>query len=128
VTIALDHTIVSARDPRAAAKRLGELLGVPWSESGVGPFSPVYVSDGFTIDFIEDASDFPVQHLCFRVTEPEFDAILARIRAAGIKYRSNVRGPDDGRVNTGYGGRMVYWNDPEGHQWEMLTVSYARRP
>jgi catechol 2,3-dioxygenase-like lactoylglutathione lyase family enzyme len=128
VTIALDHTIVSARDPRAAAKRLGELLGVPWSESGVGPFSPVYVSDGFTIDFIEDASDFPVQHLCFRVTEPEFDAILARIRAAGIKYRGNVRGPDDGRVNTGYGGRMVYWNDPEGHQWEMLTVSYARRP
>jgi catechol 2,3-dioxygenase-like lactoylglutathione lyase family enzyme len=128
VTIALDHTIVSARDPRAAAKRLGELLGVPWSESGLGPFSPVYVSDGFTIDFIEDASDFPVQHLCFRVTEPEFDAILARIRAAGIKYRGNVRGPDDGRVNTGYGGRMVYWNDPEGHQWEMLTVSYARRP
>ena len=128
MTIALDHTIVSARDPRAAAKRLGELLGVPWSESGLGPFSPVYVSDGFTIDFIEDASDFPVQHLCFRVTEPEFDAILARIRAAGIKYRGNVRGPDDGRVNTGYGGRMVYWNDPEGHQWEMLTVSYARRP
>ena len=128
MTIALDHTIVSARDPRAAAKRLGELLGVPWSESGAGPFSPVYVSDGFTIDFIEDASDFPVQHLCFRVTDPEFDAILARIRAAGIKYRSNVRGPDDGRVNTGYGGRMVYWNDPEGHQWEMLTVSYARRP
>jgi catechol 2,3-dioxygenase-like lactoylglutathione lyase family enzyme len=128
VTIELDHTIVSARDPRAAAKRLGELLGVQWSESGVGPFSPVYVSDGFTIDFIEDASDFPVQHLCFRVTEPEFDAILARIRDAGIKYRSNVRGPDDGRINTGYGGRMVYWNDPEGHQWEMLTVSYARRP
>jgi catechol 2,3-dioxygenase-like lactoylglutathione lyase family enzyme len=127
VTIELDHTIVSARDPRAAAKRLGELLGVQWSESGVGPFSPVYVSDGFTIDFIEDASDFPVQHLCFRVTEPEFDAILARIRDAGIKYRSNVRGPDDGRINTGYGGRMVYWNDPEGHQWEMLTVSYARR-
>jgi uncharacterized glyoxalase superfamily protein PhnB len=30
-------------------------------------------------------------------------------------------------VGAGYGGRMVYWNDPEGHQWEMLTVSYARR-
>lgn len=22
----------------------------------------------------------------------------------------------------------AYWNDPEGHQWEMLTVSYARAP
>jgi hypothetical protein len=25
-----------------------------------------------------------------------------------------------------YGGSMVYWNEPDGHQWEMLTVSYAR--
>jgi hypothetical protein len=22
----------------------------------------------------------------------------------------------------------VYWNVPDGHQWEMLTVSYARNP
>ena len=20
----------------------------------------------------------------------------------------------------------LYWNDPDGHNWEMLTVSYAR--
>ena len=32
------------------------------------------------------------------------------------------------RINTEYGGRMVYWNEPDGHQWEMLTVSYARQP
>ena len=59
-------------------------------------------------------------------TSKEFDAILQRIRAAGIKYRSTVRGPEDMQVNTQYGGRMVYWNEPDGHQWEMLTVSYAR--
>jgi hypothetical protein len=23
---------------------------------------------------------------------------------------------------------MLYWNEPDGHQWEMLTVSYARQP
>lgn len=128
LAIELDHTIVSARDPRAAAKRLGELLGVPWAESGVGPFSPVYVNDGLTLDFIDDAGPFPVQHFCFRVGEREFDAILARLVAASIKYRSTVHGPEDMQVNTSYGGRMVYWNDPEGHQWEMLTVSYARPP
>jgi len=58
----------------------------------------------------------------------EFDAILGRIQAAGIPYRSSVRGPVDGAINTDYGGRMFYWNDPEGHQWELLTVSYARQP
>jgi hypothetical protein len=31
------------------------------------------------------------------------------------------------RVNTDYGGRLVYWDQPDGHVWEILTVSYARR-
>ena len=122
----LDHTIVSAKNQRASAKRLAELLGVRWAESGAGSFSPVYVNNGLTLDFIDDDTDFPVQHFCFRVSEAEFDAILARLKAARIKYRSSVRGPEDMKVNTDYGGRMVYWNEPDGHQWEMLTVSYAR--
>lgn len=29
-------------------------------------------------------------------------------------------------ISTYLGGRGIYWNEPEGHQWEMLTVSYAR--
>jgi hypothetical protein len=32
------------------------------------------------------------------------------------------------QVNTQYGGRIVYWNEPDGHVWEALTVSYARQP
>jgi len=128
MTLELDHVIVSARDQRAAARRLAELLGVPWSESGVGPFSPVYVNDGLTLDFIDDDGPFPVQHFCFRVDEETFDAILARLSAAGVAYRSSVRGPQDGAVNIAWSGRMVYWNEPDGHQWEMLTVSYARAP
>ena len=126
--IELDHVIVSARDQRASAKRLAGLLGVRWSESGVGPFSPVYLNDGLTLDFIDDATAFPIQHFCFRVDEATFDAILARIESAGIAYRSTVRGPVDRKINTDYGGRMIYWNEPDGHQWEMLTVSYARPP
>lgn len=126
MTIELDHVIVSARNQRASARRLAELLGVRWAASGAGPFSPVYVDDGLTLDFIDDEGPFPIQHFCFRVSEQEFDAILQRITAAGIGYRSSVRGPEDMQVNTHHGGRMVYWNEPDGHQWEMLTVSYAR--
>lgn len=126
--IALDHTIVPSHHAVASARQLAELLGVPWAEAGLGPFSPVYVSEGLTLDFIQTDEDFPVYHFCFRVDEPAFDAILARIQAAGIVFRSSVRGPDDSRINTDYGGRMVYWNVPDGHQWEMLTVSYARQP
>lgn len=125
MTIHLDHFIVSARNKVAAARQLGELLGVPWAESGMGPFAPVYLNDGLTLDFFETDEDFPVEHYCFRVAPQEFDAILARIQAAGIPYRSTVRGAMDHQVSAEYGN--IYWNQPEGHQWELLTVSYARQ-
>jgi catechol 2,3-dioxygenase-like lactoylglutathione lyase family enzyme len=128
MTVQLDHLMVPARDKVASARRLGELLGVPWSATGIGPFAPVYVNDGLTIDFDQWDEPFPLIHYCFRVDEASFDSILGRIRAAGIPYRSNVHGPVDSAVNTEHGGRIVYWNDPDGHQWEMLTESYARRP
>jgi catechol 2,3-dioxygenase-like lactoylglutathione lyase family enzyme len=128
MAIELDHTIVPSHQPVASAKRLAELLGVPWAAAGAGPFSPVYVNAGLTLDFIGTEEAFPVYHFCFRVSEDDFDAILGRLKAAGIPYRSAVRGPEDQKVNTDYGGRMVYWNEPDGHQWEMLTVSYARQP
>jgi catechol 2,3-dioxygenase-like lactoylglutathione lyase family enzyme len=127
MAVQLDHILVPSRDKAAAAKLLAGLLGVPWSETGVGPFAPVYVNDGLTFDFDEWTEPFSLVHYCFRVSPEEFDAILGRIQAAGIPYRSNVHGPVDHQVNTQHGGRIVYWNEPDGHQWEMLTVSYARK-
>jgi catechol 2,3-dioxygenase-like lactoylglutathione lyase family enzyme len=127
MSIELDHTIAPSRDKLASARRLGELLGVPWGPAKAGPFAAVYVNEGFTLDFIDTDEDFPVYHFCFRVTPQDFDAILARIQAAGIEYRSTVHAPVDMKISTDFGGKGVYWNDPDGHQWEMLTVSYARR-
>lgn len=127
MAIHLDHLMVPARDKTASAKLLAELLGVPWSATGVGPFAPVYVNEGFTIDFDQWTEPFPLIHYCFRVNEAEFDAVLGRIKAAGIPYRSSVHGAVDYRVDTEHGGRIVYWNEPDGHQWEMLTASYARQ-
>jgi catechol 2,3-dioxygenase-like lactoylglutathione lyase family enzyme len=127
MAVQLDHVIVPSRSQVASAKRLADLLGVPWAEKGIGPFSPVYVNEGLTLDFQDTQEAFPVYHFCFRVSEAEFDAILGRIKAAGIQYRSAVHGATDMKVNTDYGGRLLYWNEPDGHQWEILTVSYARQ-
>lgn len=126
MTIHLDHTIVPTRHKAESAKLLADLLGVEWSESGPGPFAAVYVNDGLTLDFIDTDEDFPIYHFCFRVSPTEFEIILERIKAAGIPFRGTVRGPMDGKVNVEFGGTNVYWNEPDGHQWEMLTVSYAR--
>ncbi len=127
MTIHLDHTIVPSRHKAESAKQLADLLGVPWSPTGLGPFAPVFVNEGLTLDFIDTDEDFPIYHFCFRVTDADFDAILSRIRAAGIPFRSTVRGENDRQISDYMGGRGIYWNVPDGHQWEMLTVSYARQ-
>jgi catechol 2,3-dioxygenase-like lactoylglutathione lyase family enzyme len=125
--VQLDHIMIPSRNKQAAARQLAAVLGVEWAPARVGPFAAVHVNDGLTIDFDEWQQDFPKGHYCFRVTEAEFQTILDRIRAAGIEYRSLPHGPEDNKVNTSLGSKIVYWGQPDGHVWELLTVSYARR-
>lgn len=128
MTIELDHFMVPTRDRVAAARLLARLFDVPWAESGVGPFTPVYLNSGLTLDFDQWSEPFAQQHYCFRVPPEEFERILARIAAAGIAYRSTPHGVVDQQVNHQHGGSIVYWSEPDGHMWELLTLSYARRP
>jgi catechol 2,3-dioxygenase-like lactoylglutathione lyase family enzyme len=125
MAIQLDHVIVPSHDKHAAAKRLADLLDVPFGES-LGEFVAVFVNDDLTLDFAQ-REGFPSAHFCFRVADAEFDAIFARIKAAGIPYRSRPHGDNDFTVNTRLGGKNLYWQDADGHLWEILTVSYARR-
>ena len=124
MAVQLDHIIVPSRDKHAAAKRLAELLDVPSAES-LGEFVAVFVNDGLTLDFA-NRERFENHHLCFRVSDAEFDAIFGRIKAARIAYRSRPHGEDDFTINTRMGGKNLYWHDDDGHLWEILTVSYAR--
>jgi catechol 2,3-dioxygenase-like lactoylglutathione lyase family enzyme len=124
MAIRLDHIIVPSHDRVEAAKLLAGLLDVPW-EASRGDFAPVYVNETLTLDFAE-RPQFESHHICFHVEDAEFDAILARIRAAKITYRSRPHGDDDMKINTRLGGKNLYWKDADGHLWEILTVSYAR--
>jgi catechol 2,3-dioxygenase-like lactoylglutathione lyase family enzyme len=124
MAIQLDHLIVPSRNQAAGARFLAELLDVPWAERQ-GTFSPVYVNDTLTIDFA-DRDPFERHHYCFRVSDEQFDAILGRIKARALQYRSRPRGDNDMQINSRLGGKNLYWEDADGHLWEILTVSYAR--
>lgn len=125
MAIQLDHIIVPAVDRVEAAKLLAGLLDVPWEKSQ-GEFTPVYVNESLTLDFAQRPEFEGRHHICFRVSDAEFDAIFGRIQAAGIRYRSRPRGENDLRINTRLGGKNLYWQDADAHLWEILTVSYAR--
>jgi catechol 2,3-dioxygenase-like lactoylglutathione lyase family enzyme len=85
----------------------------------------VYVNETLTLDFA-DRDRFESHHVCFHVSDAEFDAIFGRLQAAGIAYRSRPLGETDMQINRRLGGKNVYWQDADGHLWEILTVSYAR--
>lgn len=124
--ILLDHLIVPSYDKAASANFLAELLDVPWEPSALGGhFAPVYVNETLTLDFA-DREQFESHHYCFHVSDAEFDAIFARLTAKDIPYRSTPEGAVDRQINTCGGGKNLYWTDADGHNWEMLTVSYAR--
>jgi catechol 2,3-dioxygenase-like lactoylglutathione lyase family enzyme len=124
MAIQLDHVIVPSHDRLAAARFLAELLDVPWAKSQ-GTFTPVYVNDALTLDFA-DREQFERHHLCFRVSDEQFDGIHGRIEARRVPYRAHPHGDNDMRINTRLGGKNLYWEDADGHVWEILTVSYAR--
>ncbi|MYV99783.1 VOC family protein [Streptomyces sp. SID3343] len=123
--IQLNHTIVTASDQRASAEFLAGLLGLTVGEP-LSHFLPVKTDNGVALDYMQvDAASIHPQHYAFLVSDDEFDAILARIRAAGIPYFADPghRTPD--AINTWNGGRATYFPDPDGHNMEILTRSYG---
>lgn len=123
--IELNHTIVAAQDKRVAAEFLAEILGL---EVGApfGPFLPVETSNSVTLDFMDRAPDeITSQHYAFLVSEEEFDAILGRIQQGGITYYADPGHREAGRINRNDGGRGAYFEDPNGHNLEIITRPYG---
>jgi catechol 2,3-dioxygenase-like lactoylglutathione lyase family enzyme len=116
----LNHTIVSARDPRASAQFLADLLGLD-VEPQMGYFTPVRLANRVTLDYSRSNDAIQSRHYAFLVNDDEFDAAFARIRAAGLEYFADPGYTERGQINYRYGGRGVYFRDPDGHGLEILT-------
>jgi catechol 2,3-dioxygenase-like lactoylglutathione lyase family enzyme len=124
MTIKLNHTIVAARDQRASAMFLAEVLGLP-APVPFGPFLGVQTGNDVTLDFLETAEEIASQHYAFLVSEKEFDAIFARIKSRQIPYWADPYQRQSGKINTRDGGRGLYFEDPNGHLLEILTRPYG---
>jgi catechol 2,3-dioxygenase-like lactoylglutathione lyase family enzyme len=124
--VKLDHHIVHARDAETSARFLTEMLGLP-APRRFGPFFVVRTDDGASLDFIEtdDEKYLVPNHYAFLVSEAEFDAIFARIEARGLDYWADPAKKQRGEINHHFGGRGVYWEDPNGHFLEIITQPYA---
>lgn len=126
MSVGLKNIIVSARDPRASAKFLAGVLDLKVEPEWAG-FVPVRTGNGVTLDF-EKVADVRPQHCAFLVSEAEFDVALARMRNSGIAFYANYRRERRGEINHLYGGRGVYFDDPNGHLFELITRPYGPVP
>ena len=119
MAITLNHTIVPARDKVAAAKFFARIFGLKRGRTGY--FAPVKVNKTLTLLFDEEAQP-ESHHYAFHVTGKEFDAILGRVKKAGLAYGSAPWSLTDGKLNDWGGGRGFYFTDPDGHVLELMTV------
>ena len=131
MTIRLDHTIVPSKDKTAAAAFFAEIFGLHVTP-GPTYFAQVQVNESLTLDFADEAEAWggpgfdPARgqslHYAFHVSDAEFDAIFSRVKAKKLPYGSEPYSHDNGRINRRRGGRGFYFEDPNGHLLEIMTV------
>jgi len=97
--VALNRTIVPARDPQASAAFLGSVLGPP----GPGRFSHFH-----TVELDHDATRG--EHYAFLVSEAHFDRTLARLDDRGLPHWADPAHRRPG-INHADGGRGCYWSE-----------------
>jgi catechol 2,3-dioxygenase-like lactoylglutathione lyase family enzyme len=124
--VQLNHTIVYARDRQLSAEFLATILGLAVG-APFGPFLPVELGNGVTLDYYE-RRDEPIQaqHYAFLVPDEQFDTMIARLEAAGVTYYADPSHTEAGQINRLFGGRGAYFDDPDGHNMEIMTRPYAR--
>jgi hypothetical protein len=124
MSVALNHHIVKAHDKHASAQFLVDILGLE-PPTTFGPFVVVETANGVQLDFADDQGRPHPQHYAFIVSEPEFDEIRDRIVERGLPYWADPFHKRPNEINHDDGGRGLYWDDPNGHILEIITVPYG---
>ncbi len=133
MAIELDHTIVPAKDKTASAKFFAEIFGLKVKH---GHFAQVQINQHLTFDFADepelwggpglDPGKGQCHHYAFHVSDAEFEAIFARVKAKSIPYGSGPFNHTDERIYRRRGGRGFYFEDPNGHLLEVMTRPETR--
>ena len=131
MAIVLDHTIVPAKDKVASAEFFAEIFGLK-VRPGQGHFAQVQINESLTFDFADEPEAWggpgfdprtgKSHHYAFHISEAEFEAIFRRVKAKGLAYGSGPYNHTDGQIYTRRGERGFYFEDPNGHLLEVMTI------
>ncbi len=122
--VEFNHTIVHCRDKAESARFVAEILGLPPPLPFIH-FLVLKLTNNASLDFLETDEDFMTQHYAFLVGDQEFDEIFGRIQAMGITYWADPAKKHAGQINTHFGGRGFYFEEPSGNFLEVITRPYG---
>ena len=120
----LNHTIIWCRDKQASSAFLAEMLDRP-PPRRFFHFLVVDLDNEVSLDFMEKEGEVARQHYAFLIGEEDFDAVLGRIRERGLDHWADPARTQPGEINRHFGGRGVYFEDPDGHLLEVITRPYG---
>jgi catechol 2,3-dioxygenase-like lactoylglutathione lyase family enzyme len=124
MAVQLNHTIVWCRSRQRSSSFVVELLGLSPATT-FGPFAVVALDNNVSLDFHEAEDEIVRQHYAFLLTESEFDQVFERMINRGVPYWADPAQRDEGTINQADGGRGIYFEDPDGHLLEIITVPYG---
>lgn len=120
----LNHTIVWCKDNHRSSAFVADVLGLPAPQTFLH-FQVVTLDNGVSLDFMSADGPISAQHYAFLVDEAGFDHGFARIQALGLPYWADPAKQQAGQINHHWGGRGVYFPDPDGHVLELITRPYG---
>lgn len=120
----LNHTIVWCHDKQASATFLADILDRPTPHAFYN-FLVVDLDNNVSLDFMEKSGDIALQHYAFLISETDFDSVYGRIRDRNIDHWADPARTQPGEINHHFGGRGVYFPDPNGHLLEVITRPYG---
>lgn len=127
----LDHVVLWTKDPRAAMDFYSRVVGLTpvrfaEFEAAEAPFPSVRVSEDSIIDLMplemasgaassavaEGSAGQPVNHVCLALSKAEYDALEARLQAAGVDTSVRLHHSFGAR---GWSPHTYYFADPDGN-------------
>lgn len=125
MSVELNHTIIWCSDKARSAAFLTGILGLPPARSFLH-FLVVDLANNVSVDFYQKEGAIAPQHYAFLVGDAEFDATMNRI--GENRFWADPARSRPSEINRHYGGRGVYFVDPDGHLLEIITRPYGEGP
>ena len=124
MSVQLNHTIIWCGDQQLSANYLAEMLGRPAPRAFMH-FLVVDMDNDVSLDFAEQDGTIALQHYAFLISEREFDEVFARLEKRKQTYWADPARAQVNQINHHFGGRGMYFEDPNGHSLEVITKPYG---